>query len=317
MTTKNTPTPEKPHLPSAFERARVSFESGGLSCAGYLYRPRNVSGRVPCVVLANGFSGTMDWLLPAYAVRFAEAGFAVLIFDYRYFGESEGRPRQLLLTRLQREDVQAAVRFARNQAGIDPDRIALWGTSLGGGHVFYVAVEDPRIAAVVTQVPGFDLVSKAAAPLIKVPAALKLKLLVAILRDAVQGLLGLPPFYVKVYGDPGETAVFSDPQLKPRFEALMKGSATWKNAFTPRFYLSAPRYEPGTAEKLRAPLLVCIADGELYGNPQFQVKIGQLAPSGRVRHYSGDHFDFYHDMFDQVVADEIDFLQTHLIVATA
>ena len=96
-------------------------------------------------------------------MRFAEAGFAVLIFDYRYFGESEGRPRQLLLTRLQREDVQAAVRFARSQAGIDPNRIALWGTSLGGGHVFYVAVEAPELLPLSPRCP--DSISSAKRPL--------------------------------------------------------------------------------------------------------------------------------------------------------
>ena len=91
------------------------------------------------MVMANGFSGTMDWILPSYAERFAVAGFAVLIFDYRFVGESEGQPRQLIDVKQQREDIRAATHFARRTEGIDPARIALWDTSLGGGHVLHGA----------------------------------------------------------------------------------------------------------------------------------------------------------------------------------
>jgi uncharacterized protein len=315
MGTKSTASTEKSHNPSAFERTRVSVESGGLNCAGYLYRPANASGNVPCVVMANGFSNTMDWILPAYAERFAAAGFAVLIFDYRYFGESEGQPRQLVSVKRQREDIRSAIRFARNQTSSDPNRIALWGTSLGGGHVIAVAAEEPRIAAVIAQVPGIDMVSKEARATIKIPISVILRLLAAAVRDAIQGFLGFAPYYAKVFGEPGETAVFTAPDLKQRFEALMKGNPTWRNAFTPRFYLALPRYQPGTMEKLNMPLLVCVADQEVYGNPAFQVKLAKQAPRGEVLRYPGEHFDIYHGMFEQVIADEIDFLRRHLIAA--
>jgi uncharacterized protein len=315
MRNNSPPLTEKSHTPSAFERRRVSIESGGLNCAGYLYRPANASGNVPCVVLANGFSGTMDWILPACAERFAAAGFAVLIFDYRYFGESEGQPRQLVSVKRQREDIHSAIRFALSQTSIDPNRIALWGTSLGGGHVIAVAAEEPRVAAVIAQVPGIDMVSKDARATIKVPVLVIVKLLAAAVRDAIQGFLGLAPYYAKVFGKPGETAVFSAPDLKPRFEALMKGSPTWRNAFTPRFYLALPRYQPGTMEKLNMPLLVCVADQDVYGNPAFPVKLAKQAPRGEVLRYPGEHFDFYHRLFEQVIADEIDFLRRHLLAA--
>ena len=61
------------------------------------------------------------------------------------------------------------------------------------------------------------------------------------------------------------------------------------------------------------PLLVCVADREVYANAHFQAKIGHLAPHGEVRHYDADHFDFYHGTLDQVVSDEIDFLRRHLM----
>ena len=68
----------------------VTFESGGSTIAAVFYRP-NRPGRHPCVVMAHGFSGTMDWILPDFAAVFAAAGFGALTFDYRHFGASEGQ----------------------------------------------------------------------------------------------------------------------------------------------------------------------------------------------------------------------------------
>jgi predicted alpha/beta hydrolase len=85
------------------ERTRVIFNSDGVELVGYLYRPTHATGKVPCVVMGHGFSGTQD-RLAASAERFAGAGFAALTFDYRNFGESGGQPRQLISIRGQLED---------------------------------------------------------------------------------------------------------------------------------------------------------------------------------------------------------------------
>jgi dienelactone hydrolase len=298
---------------TSFEKTKIAFMSDGIECVGYLYRPIGVTGKLPCVVMANGFSGTMDWLLPTYAERFALAGLSVLMFDYRYFGESKGEPRQLVSVRRQRQDIREAIKFARNHPGIDAQYIALWGTSLGGGHVIALAAEDPNIAAVVAQVPGIDMVSPRAKATIKIPASTLFRLLGAAVKDALRGAFGMSPHYAKVFGKPGELAIFTDPALSHRFDALKKGSPTWRNEFTPRFYLALPRYTNGTAQKIKAPLLVCIADKEVYANPDFQEWVAKQAPRGEVKRYQGGHFDFYHDMLEQVVTDEIAFLHKHLV----
>ncbi len=79
-----------------------------------------------------------------------------MLFDYRNFGDSTGEPRQYGIPARHREDYAAAVAFARGLDGVDPDRIVLWGTSWSGGHVVYVAADDGRIAAVVSQTPDMD-----------------------------------------------------------------------------------------------------------------------------------------------------------------
>jgi alpha/beta superfamily hydrolase len=118
----------------SFSRSDVSFESAGARCAAWLYRP---VGPPPfaCVVMGHGFGGTREVRLDAYAERFAAAGFAVLVFDYRHFGASEGEPRQLLDVAKQLGDWRAAIAWARAQTEIDAARVAIWGTSFGGGHV--------------------------------------------------------------------------------------------------------------------------------------------------------------------------------------
>ena len=130
----------------------VSFPSHGESCAAWHLSGEGDAfageGGRPCVVMAHGIGGTKDSGLLPFAEAFAEAGLDVLLFDYRCFGESTGEPRQLASPSRHREDYRAAVEFARGLDGVDPDRIVLWGTSWSGGHVVYVAADDPRIAAI-------------------------------------------------------------------------------------------------------------------------------------------------------------------------
>ena len=66
----------------------VRIPSAGEQLAAYLYRPESPHGDVPCVVMAHGFSATRDDGLAPYAEAFRDAGFAVVLFDYRYFGAS-------------------------------------------------------------------------------------------------------------------------------------------------------------------------------------------------------------------------------------
>ena len=90
----------------------VRIPSHGEQLAAYLYRPEPTRGDVPCVVMAHGFSGTRDDGLPAYAEEFRDAGFAVIVFDYRHFGASTGEPRQLLDIGRQHDDYRAVVAWA-------------------------------------------------------------------------------------------------------------------------------------------------------------------------------------------------------------
>lgn len=296
------------------ERTRVSFNSGGAELVGYLYHAAagNADGDDPCVVMGHGFSGTQDRLFVG-AQRFAGASFAVLTFDYRNFGESGGQPRQLVSIEGKLEDWRAAIRFARGLEGVDPERIALWGSSLGGGHVVCVAAEEPRIAAVVAQIPfnGYPRRVEGRSPLDS------LKLLWAMGIDATRGILGRPPHYIPMVGKPGEVAVTATPQAQEHIAALSgeSGHSLWRNEVAPRGLISMMRYRPGDeAHRLRMPLLlVCIAEHDLETPEELSRQIAERAPRGELRRYPVSHFDFYRDPVRQrVLADKIDFLRMHV-----
>jgi dienelactone hydrolase len=309
--------PRSTGQPVAVTPSDVVFISGGVTCAADLYRPDGPAGSLPCLVMGHGFSGTKG-LARVYAERFAAAGLAVLVFDYRHFGASGGEPRQLVDVDKQRADYHAAVHYARTVPGIDPERIALWGTSFSGGHVIAVAAEAPRIAAVVAQVPLLDARRTGRTTRQRLRRALSrsvLKLFAAAGRDAMRAVRSRPPYLVRVVGRPGEAAVYTEPQVAAIFAELGGEAAGWRNAFAPRFLFGLPRYRPGTVERLQMPLLVCVADHDLEASPDFAVEVAKRAPRAEVRRYPVGHFDVYAEpVRTQMIGDQIAFLRTHLQV---
>jgi fermentation-respiration switch protein FrsA (DUF1100 family) len=137
-------------------RKNIEFTSKGLTCKGWLYLPDNLAkgDKAAVVVMAHGFSAVKEMFLPDFADQFCRAGMAVLVFDYRFLGESEGEPRYQILPHEQLEDYRNAITWVSYQEEVDPDRLGIWGTSYSGGHVFHLAAFDKRIKAAVAQVPN-------------------------------------------------------------------------------------------------------------------------------------------------------------------
>ena len=126
----------------------------------------------------------------ASAERFAAEGYAGLAFDYRYFGESGGEPRQLLSVKRQLEDWRAAIAYARTLDGVDAERIGLWGSSYSGGHVMALAADDPSIKAAISQSPHTDGIKTLLA---LGPGGACARLTFAGLRDLAAAALGREP----------------------------------------------------------------------------------------------------------------------------
>ncbi|HWJ81120.1 MAG TPA: alpha/beta fold hydrolase [Nocardioides sp.] len=173
---------------STYTREDIAFDSRGTSCAAWLYRPCGVENP-PIVLMAHGFAAIRALRLDAYATRFAEAGYAVLVFDYRGWGDSAGEPRRVLDIGAQQLDWRAAVAYARSIEDVDKNRVVLWGTSFGAGHALHLAAEDHDIAAVVAQVPHISGPASAFSQ----PPTLVARLIAAGIRDQLRALLGRQP----------------------------------------------------------------------------------------------------------------------------
>lgn len=292
------------------ERRDVTFESDGTVCAAWLYRPGG-EGEVPCVVLAHGLGAVRELRLDAYAERFAAAGLAALVFDYRNFGGSGGEPRQLVDVGRQLGDWRAAVAYARELDGIDSGRIALWGTSFSGGHVVAVAAADEQIAAAVSQVPGTDGISAARA------AGLKhsLRLTAAGLRDELRARRGRPPYYIPTVGPPGSLAALAAPGAEEGFKALAPPGFELDNRHTPRIALRVGRYNPyRRLGDVRCPVLVCVCDADNTTPPAPAIAAAEQAPNAELRRYPIGHFEVYvGDGFERAVRDQTEFLTRHLL----
>ncbi|UHJ55123.1 alpha/beta fold hydrolase [Mycolicibacterium fortuitum] len=178
--------------------------------------------------MCQGFGGTQDTpAVRAAAEAFAAAGFHALTFDYRSFGESGGRPRQVVSIQGQLADVAAAVACARGLDGVDPARIVLWGTSLGGGHVVTAAARDPEIAAVIAQIPfnGFPRRVEGRS------TRSTLRLLAVMAEDWWRGTVHRTPRYIKAVGTQGELAVMTGAGAQRAVAGM--ASPTWRNEVAP------------------------------------------------------------------------------------
>jgi fermentation-respiration switch protein FrsA (DUF1100 family) len=290
-------------------RSDLEFESGGSRCAAWLYRPAS-DDPVPCVVMAHGFSAVREQRLDAYAERFASAGLAVLLFDYRHFGASGGEPRQLLSIRRQLQDWEAAVATARALPGIDAGRIVLFGSSFSGGHVQTLAARDAAIAAAIAQAPFCDGLRNL--PALGLGHALRLT--VAGLRDAAGSVLGLEPYRIPAVGAPGSLAAMTTPDAVSGFANMNPATSTWRNEVCARIALSIGAYRPGAkAARIRCPILYTIAEDDVVTPARFAQDAARRAPRGEVKAYRCGHFDVYlPPLWDQVVADQTEFLVRHL-----
>lgn len=293
----------------AFLTMRLSFRSGGETCAAWLTLPEG-EGPHPVVVLVHGGGATHAMILDQYERRFSDAGLAVLAFDFRHLGESGGQPRQLMNLKRYFADIDAALAFVRTRPELDANRVALWGTSFGASHVVATAARRADIAAAIVQCP----VLRGRSPALSAGLLHLLRLTGPILSDLVRGALGLPRRYVPIVGRPGERAFVNLPgAYEGWYSVVPKGYA-----FDPRVQAAAGLtllfYDASSsARRVRCPLLVCVSDRETLMDPAIAVKVANDAPRGVAKHYDTDHFQVYHPPHvDRIVADQIAFLTEHL-----
>jgi len=272
--------------------------------AAWLWHPEGATG---AVVLGHGLSAVHDQRLTAYAERFAAAGLAALVFDYRHFGASGGEPRQLFSVATQLEDWRTAIEHARGLPGIQ--KVGLFGSSFGGGHAITLAASE-AVQAAVAQCPMTDGLKAS----LLAPKATAAKLTKLALQDVGGARFGRAPKLVKAAGRPGEVALMSAPDTLPGFESITPPDSVWVNAISARAGLEILRYRPGTkAKEIACPLLLCLCDHDSLVDVDASERVARDAPQGEVVRYPIGHFEIYTGQwFERAVSRQAEFLARHL-----
>ena len=290
-------------------RKDMLFSSGGDSCAAWLYPAVGDAGDAdasPIVVMAHGLSGTRRDRLGPFAERFAAAGIAALVFDHRGFGDSGGEPDRFHPAR-QLEDWRAAIELARSLPEIDADRVATFGSSMGGGNALAAAAADKCIAAAISQVPFLDIVRQSH----RSSPRVVLRMLLAAVLDR----------HLPAVGQPGQAAFVNAPGSEAGWRRVVATGedSRWRDRVSARWLLGRP-YNPGRlAAGLHCPWLVCVGESDRVAKPGPAIAAARRAPLGELRTYPGvDHFDIYDgSQHEAIVADELAFLRRHLLAGEA
>jgi len=131
---------------------KITFESDGLNLAGIVETPANMKSgeRRPAFIVLHGFGGNKDGQgQTVVAKQFTELGYVTLRIDFRGCGESEGeRGRIICLDQV--ADTRNAFSHLATRAEVDPQRIALVGSSFGAAVAVFTGGADRRVAAVIS-----------------------------------------------------------------------------------------------------------------------------------------------------------------------
>jgi pimeloyl-ACP methyl ester carboxylesterase len=297
-------------LADGVRRLDLRFPCGDATCAGWLFLP--AGERPSAVVMAHGFAGTRDLALPRFAERFAREGLAAFVFDYRGFGASGGSPRQLVDPWRQLEDWRAALAFVRARADLDPERVALFGSSLGAGHALVTAADDGRVRAVVAQAPLVDTGVEGEATFFGF--GWLVRLLLTAWADVARTGFGGESILIPAIAPAGGFGMIVDDGAYAAFEKLIGPGSTYRNAVVAHSVFTFDDYDPAPrAAEIRAPILLVAARGDRFAPFSAVESFAARAPAASVETIDGDHFDVYSPpLADAVAALEAAFLARHL-----
>lgn len=293
-------------------RENADFESSGTRCAAWLYCSEGPADP-PVVVMAHGFGLTRRMGLTGYAGRFAKRGIAVLLFDYRGFGDSDGEHRNVVDPSRHVEDWRAAVDHARGLPSVNGDRLGVWGTSFSGGHALVTAARADA-HAYVGQMPYYGDPPSVLDRLREQGIGYVVRAGSAMVRNLVRSYTSRSPYYLPLVGQPSEAPIF--PGAEEGFRSLVPENLQeeeWNRCAARIGFLMA-NYQPREyAPDVDCPVFVIQATRDQLVSADAIAEVVQELDD--VKHLQLDcgHFDAYTgDLFDRVVDRQTAFFERHL-----
>jgi len=294
-------------------REDIAFRAGdGTVLRGWHY-PAETAGSepAPVVVMAHGFSG-IKGSLTKYAEVFSSAGLAVLLFDHRGFGDSDGAVRQEVDPYQQVSDFRDAITAAQTLPGVDADRLGVWGSSFAGGHAMVLGATDARVKCAAMQVPiisGHATVMR----LFRADVLAKVRKLFA--EDRLARMRGEEPMRIPVFAT-DESLCALPPPVSARFiRASEEEDPLWRNEVTLRSLELLAAYEPARLIGLVSPkpLLLVVGARDVVAPADLALAAYEKArePKRLVIH-PGGHFATYYQHFEQSSGAARDWFLQHL-----
>jgi len=295
-------------------RKNIEFKTDdGITLRGWHYIPDTGSGPFPTIVMAHGFSATKELFLDKYADLYCASGMAVLCYDHRNLGASDGEPRQEIDPWAQINGYRDAITFAETLAETDASKIGVFGSSYSGGHVLVVGAIDRRVKCVVSQVPLVDGPRNAQRI---VPAHAMAGMRAMFDADRRARYAGLPPIRLPVVSKDGSPCAL--PTTDSYDFMVEVGGAhtdTWINEVTLRSVEMFMDYNPGAyiAQISPTPLLMLVQLGDhlTVADLALQAYEKALHPKKLIT-MPGGHFAAYIDNFATAGPGSRDWFAAHL-----
>ncbi|MEO5901203.1 MAG: alpha/beta hydrolase [Ilumatobacteraceae bacterium] len=293
-------------------RDDVTVHSSGFELAGWFY-PSPIVGRQPAILMSHGLSAVKEQGLHEFATSFNDAGFAVLVIDYRCLGASSGAERGRIVPNEQHDDLRASLAWLGQRDDVDAERLGMWGTSFSGGHAMFIGGLDPRVKVVVAQVPAIDV----AGTLVSLSG-----------EDGFRGVLGMlaadhatrnaggEGAAIPIVAPAGEVSMLPTPDSYEFFTG--PGSTpNWLNLTSLESVARSAEYKPAAFIDLIAPrpLLIQAAERDsIIPIAQVRDAFARAGEPKRLDVHNCGHFEFYPGgaVHGDVVRDATEWFVKHL-----
>lgn len=285
------------------------IQSGKDVIAADFYCPKNIKNPA-VIVMAHGLAGLRHFKLILFAKRFAQAGYAVVLFDYRYWGGSTGTPRELVSLSEQQRDWQTVVHYLKSQKSLSNRKMVLWGTSLSGGYVLTLASKLKNIDAVIAQVPYVDGNETAKNyPIQYYPKALKISS-----QDYMGAKVGLSSKTLPVVS-PDSLCIMPTQDCYHGLMSIVHPDYYWSGEIPARVFFHLMRYRPIlTVRSIHIPVLFIAAKKDHWiPIASSREAATNIAPFVDYHEWEMAHFDIFHEPWlEKAISTQLEFLHQYI-----
>lgn len=281
-------------------------KSGQDVIAADFYHPET-SKAPPVILMAHGLAGLRQ-LLALHAQKFAQAGYAVVLFDYRYWGGSTGRPRELISISQQLQDWRTMIHHVSQRHSVDGKKLILWGTGLSAGHILHLAHEFDVVRAALLQVPFLDGTEYAKLyPLPLLTKGLKLSS-----QDYMAAKVARQPIRLPVVDAEG-LSLIPCPVAQQDWHQLLPDDLYWSGQVPARIFFKLLRYRPILElAKIDIPLLWLGAKYDSLSSAEIARQATKLNAHIEYHEWEMQHFDLFKAPYlQQALTTQLAFLHRY------